>query len=126
VTNDQSQRDLGMQDGAAASGAQPLDSNDLVETEPRPDLIWDDEARGLCVRVYRDGSKSFIFEDQQRFARIGRSPRWSLKTARIRAKELHWIVDQGRDPAGEKHEPKDPTPVEELMQYLAEHPPTTP
>jgi Arm domain-containing DNA-binding protein len=135
MTNDQSQHDLGMQDAgtqdeAVASGAQPADSDDLVEAEPCPDLIWDDEAPGLCVRVYGNGSKSFIFvyrfKDQQRFTRIGRTPEWSLQAARVRAKELRSMIDQGRDPAGEKHEPKDPTPVAELMQFLAEHPPTTP
>jgi hypothetical protein len=102
-------------------------TNDVAET--RPDLLWDDEAPGLCVRVHGNGSKSFIFvyriEDRQCFTRIGRSPKWSLKTARIRAKELRWIVDQGGDPASEKHEPKAVRPVEELMQYIAEHPPTT-
>jgi Arm DNA-binding domain/GYF domain 2 len=63
------------------------------------DLLWDDEVRGLCVRVYGDGSQSFIFlyrlSGRQRFIRIGRSPGWSLETARIRAQELRSIVDQG-------------------------------
>ena len=64
------------------------------------DLLWDDEVRGLCVRVYGDGSQSFIFlyrlRGRQRFIRIGRSPEWSLETARIRAQELRSIVDQGQ------------------------------
>jgi hypothetical protein len=64
------------------------------------DLLWDDEVRGLCVRVYGDGSQSFIFlhrlSGRQRFIGIGRSPEWSLKTARIKAQELRSIVDQGQ------------------------------
>jgi len=64
------------------------------------DLLWDDEVRGLCLRVYGDGSQSFIFlyrlSGRQRFIRIGRSPEWSLETARIRAQELRSIVDQGQ------------------------------
>jgi Arm DNA-binding domain len=68
----------------------------------QPDLIWDDEARGLCLRLYGDGSKSFIFvyciDGHQRFIRIGQSPVWSLEAARIRAQELRSIVDQGNDP----------------------------
>ena len=36
-------------------------TDDVVENATRPDLIWDDEARGLCVRTYPDGSNSFIF-----------------------------------------------------------------
>jgi hypothetical protein len=68
-----------------------------------PPMVWDAEARGLCVRVYGDGSKSFIFvyrtDDRQRFLRIGNTPIWSLEAARERAKELSAVVDQGRDPA---------------------------
>ena len=63
-------------------------------------LLWDDEVRGLCVRVYGNGSQSFIFlyrlGGRQRFIRIGRSPEWSLKTARIRAGELRSIFGQGQ------------------------------
>ena len=47
------------------------------EIETRPDLVWDKEAPGLYVRVYGDGSKSFILvyrvDDRQRFVRIGKS-----------------------------------------------------
>jgi hypothetical protein len=32
-----------------------------LEAKTRPDLLWDNETRGLCVRVYGDGSRSFIF-----------------------------------------------------------------
>ena len=41
------------------------DSNDEraeaepTEAQPGLDLLWDDEARGLCVRAYGNGSKSF-------------------------------------------------------------------
>jgi hypothetical protein len=123
VMNDETQHDLGVQDAATGSG-EPSDSNDVVETETRPDLIWDDEARGLCIRAYGDGSRSFIFvyriEDRQRFIRIGRSPRWSLEGARTRAKEVRSIIDQGRDPAGEKLEDSKIAPVENLIRYIAE------
>src|SRR6266581_938156 len=84
-----SKRELGAPDESAPSGVQPSASDDLVETPMRSGLIWDDEARGLCVRVYPGGSQSFIFvyriNDRQRFIRIGRSPRWSFEVARIRA-----------------------------------------
>jgi hypothetical protein len=56
-----------------------------VENATGSDLIWDDEAHGLCVRVYPDGAKSFIFlhhfNGRQRFIRIGCSPGLSLKAA---------------------------------------------
>lgn len=31
------------------------------KTNTRPDLVWDAEAHGLCVRVYGDGSNLFLF-----------------------------------------------------------------
>jgi Arm DNA-binding domain len=95
-----------------------------VETVARADLVWDDEARGLCLRVYGDDSKSFVFVyrigDRQRFIRIGTSPPWSLEAARARAKELRSIVDKGRDPARENRGGEIP-PVEDLIQYIAEN-----
>ena len=105
-------------------------SSDYVGLKPtwkvRPDLIWDNEVRGLCLRVYGNGSKSFVFlyciDGRQRFIRIGRSPQWSLKAARIRAKQLRSIIDQGRDPAGERREGGKMTPVGKFIRYIAEHP----
>ena len=57
----------------------PTATNDeVVRRETRPDLVWDNETRGLCVRVYGDGSQSFIFvyriDDRQHFIRIGKTP----------------------------------------------------
>jgi Arm DNA-binding domain len=95
-----------------------------VDIAAREDLLWDDEDRGLCLRVHADGTKSFIFVyrigDRQRFIRIGNSPQWSLATARTRAKKLRSMVDQGRDPVGENRGPEIP-PVEDLIQYIAEN-----
>jgi hypothetical protein len=99
-------------------------NGELVETETRPDLVWDEEVRGLCLRVHRDCAKSFIFVyrigGRQRFIRIGQTPVWSLDAARIRANELRSIVDQGRDPARENRGREIP-PVENVIQYIAEH-----
>ena len=110
--------------GGTASGVH-RSNNEVVETVARADLLWDDEARGLCVRVYGDDSKSFVFVyrtgDRQRFIRIGKSPPWSLQTARARAKELRSILDNGRDPASENGGGKVPPPVENLIQYIAEN-----
>jgi hypothetical protein len=109
--------------GGVLSGAQRSYSEG-VETVAQADLLWDDEARGLCLRVYGDDSKSFVFVyrvgDRQRFIRIGMSPPWSLEAARARAKQLRSIVDQGRDPACENRGREIP-PVEDLIQYIAEN-----
>jgi hypothetical protein len=100
-------------------------NDEIIETTARADLVWDDQARGLCLRSYGDGAKSFIFVyrigDHQRFIRIGKSPVWSLGAARTRAKKLASMVDQGRDPAQEKPEREIIPPVESLIEYIAEN-----
>ena len=72
-------------DEIGENDTRPTDTSAEVEqTERRPDLVWDAEASGLCVRVYGDGAKSFIFVyrigDRQRFIGIGRlrCGRWRL------------------------------------------------
>jgi hypothetical protein len=100
-------------------------NNGVVETVARADLLWDEEVRGLCLRVYGNDSKSFVFVyrigDRQRFIRIGSSPLWSLEKARARAKQLRSIVDQGRDPACGNRGREIVPPVEDLIHYIAEN-----
>jgi cell division septation protein DedD len=112
-------------DEIAETGTQPTDTAEVEQTERRPDLIWDAEARGLCLRVHGDGSKSFIFvyrtDDRQRFLRIGKTPIWSLESARERAKELRAVVDQGGDPISYNRERGSVGPVENVIRYIAEH-----
>jgi Arm DNA-binding domain/Protein of unknown function (DUF2934) len=113
-------------DKTVETGAQPTDmSAEVEQTERRPDLVWDAEARGLCVRISSDGSKSFIFvyriDDGQRFLRIGKTPIWTLEAARDRAKELRAVIDQGRDPTSYNRERGSVGPVENIIQYIAEH-----
>ena len=99
-------------------------TDDAVENATRPDLIWDDEARGLCVRVYPDGSNSFIFlyhiNGRQRFIRIGCSPGLSLKAARTRAGELRRIVDEGRDPVGNERDRRWITSFEDESSIISQ------
>jgi hypothetical protein len=68
----------------------------------RPDLVWDKEVPGLCIRAYGNGEKSFIFvyrwDNRQRFAQIGTFQTWSLEQARRWAKELRAAIDRGDDP----------------------------
>jgi Arm domain-containing DNA-binding protein len=95
---------------------------EVEEPEPRPDLVWDDQVRGLCVRVYSNGSQSFLFvyriNDRQRFIKIGKTPVWSLEAARKRATKLRAVVDEGHDPARELNRID---PVENVMRHIAEH-----
>ena len=75
---------------------------EVAVTETRPDLVWDNEAPGLCLRVHANGEKSFIFvyrrDSRQRFIRIGTTPRWSLEEARSWAKQLRSALNRGHDP----------------------------
>jgi hypothetical protein len=102
----------------------------LVDSAVRPDLIWDDVVRGLCVRAYPDGSEAFIFvyrtQSRQRFTRIGKTPIWTRDAARKRALELRLIVDQGGDPATYNREPQKVRSVEDMIQYIADQQRTEP
>jgi Arm DNA-binding domain len=115
---------------AVGAEAGPTDTDvEVAETIMRPDLVWDDEAPGHCVRVYGNGAKSFIFvyrrDDRQHFIRIGKTPIWSLEAARDRAKKLRSILDQGDDPA-RYHKQNNVVPVENIIRYIAEHLQTKP
>ena len=98
---------------------------EVEEAGPQPDLVWDDQARGLCLRVYSNGSQSLLFvyrtNDRQRFIKIGKTPVWSLEAARKRANELRAIVDEGNDPASYRREREKVRPVENVIQYIAEN-----
>jgi hypothetical protein len=97
---------------------------EVAETGTQPDLVWDNEVPGLCIRVHGNGEKSFIFvyrsDNRQRFVRIGTSPRWSLGGARRWAKELRSAVDQGHDPEFYNSERQKIKPVESFIQLIAE------
>jgi hypothetical protein len=75
---------------------------EVAATETRPDLVWDNEAPGLCIRVYGNGERSFVFvyrrDGRQHFVRIGTTAKWSLEEARSGAKELRSALDRGHDP----------------------------
>jgi hypothetical protein len=105
--------------------ARPTDTDqEIAETGTRPDLVWDNEVPGLCVRVYGNGEKSFIFvyrrDDRQRFVRIGTTPRWSFEGARRWAKELRSALDQGHDPELYNCERQKIKPVESFIQLIEE------
>jgi hypothetical protein len=99
-----------------------------VKNATGSDLIWDDEARGLCVRIYPDGARSFIFRyhfnGRQCFIRIGCCPGLSLKAARNRARELRRIVDEGSDPVANERDRRWTTSFEKFLRHVAELVPT--
>jgi Arm DNA-binding domain len=51
---------------------------------------------------------------------IGHFPTWTARRARARAAELRRLIDQGRDPLGEKIATREaPTVAELLAEYAA-------
>lgn len=77
--------------------------------------------RGFCLQVTVAGS--IIFEQQYtvdgktRFQRLGRYPETTLAVARLKARDVRSLVDQGIDP---KHRQVDTGTVAQLMEaYLA-------
>jgi hypothetical protein len=107
-----------------AEARAPDTNMEVAVTETRPDLFWDNEAPGLCVRVHGNGEKSFIFvyrrDNRQRFVRIGATPGWSLQGARRWAKELRSAVDRGDDPESYNRERQKIKPVESFIRFIAE------
>ncbi len=107
-----------------AEARPPKREVEVAETGARPDLIWDNEAPGLCVRVHGNGEKSFIFvyrcDNRQRFVRVGTTPRRSLEGARRWAKELRSAVERGHDPEFYNRERQKMKPVESFIKLIAE------
>jgi hypothetical protein len=107
-----------------AEARPPKREVEVAETGARPDLIWDNEAPGLCVRVHGNGEKSFIFvyrcDNRQRFVGVGTTPRWSLEGARRWAKELRSAVERGHDPEFYNRERQKMKPVESFIKLIAE------
>jgi hypothetical protein len=75
-----------------ACGVSMADSNEgdiAAETAPTatiaklPDLVWDEEAPGLCIRVHGNGTKSFLFvyrmNDRQRLLKLVRRQSGGLR-----------------------------------------------
>jgi integrase len=77
-----------------------IDNTALPET--RFILLRDPDQRGLAVRIWASGAKTWTFEFRSptsgRNARIG-FPEGSLAEARARAKELRAAIANGRDPS---------------------------
>ena len=92
--------------------------DDLNLSSPKRTL-WDDNPRGLGVKVNRSGSKSFIvkyrnLEGRQRKFKIGTYGVITLEEARKRAKDYLAKVSAGEDPAGDRIEVTNPVPTKAI------------
>jgi hypothetical protein len=78
----------------------------IIDATPLPEtrflLLRDPDQRGLAVRIWASGAKTWTFEYRNpvsgRNARIG-LPDGSLTQARAKAKELRAAIANGRDPS---------------------------
>lgn len=71
-------------------------------------IIWDDKPRSLGLRITHTGVKSYIFEfrvhGRNGRMKIGSPDSWAIEAARIEARRLQVLVDNGIDPRDDKAE----------------------
>jgi Arm DNA-binding domain len=89
---------------------EPL-SDAIIKQLPRPERgnkpHWDCTVPGFGMIVTAAGAKSFIFNyrtkaGRQRRITIGGFPNWTTGAARMEARQLRRIVDQGGDPLADR------------------------
>lgn len=104
----------------------------LVKDLPAPAagnrVTYDQDVRGLGVRVTSAGVRAFVFNYRvkasgtERRITIGDASDWKLKAARDKARELRRRVDDGEDPMGNLHAQRAAPTVNELAdRFEAEH-----
>ncbi|MGC1891342.1 MAG: tyrosine-type recombinase/integrase [Stellaceae bacterium] len=89
-------------------------------------IYYDSEVKGFGLRVTKAGFRAFILNYRTRGVErrytIGSFPDWKVSAAREEAKRLKRLIDQGRDPMGDRHDERAAPTVNELVaRYLAEH-----
>ena len=91
------------------------------------DVRWDNDVKGLGLRIYPSGRKSFIFRytsrsRQKKTTTIGPYGAFTLHKAREIAQRMRVEVSQGHDPLAAKQAERDAVPVSDLAdRYLTEH-----
>jgi integrase len=114
--------------------AKNLETNGTVRALPVPDtgskIYWDDTANkvgGFGVRIWASGARSFIQDYRTRAGRqrritIGDCADWTVGAARIEARRLRRLVDEGGDPMGDiQAERTAPTMAELCARFEQEH-----
>lgn len=99
---------------------------DALPVAGRDYQIFDDQIRGLAVRINRGGARAFTLDyriaGRQRRMTLGRWPEWSVTAARERAKELRRDIDLGHDPLLERDGIREAPRIQDLIdRYLTEH-----
>ena len=103
----------------------------IRDTKPGPKtrIIWDEQVKGLGLRIAAGGTKSFILnyrvDGRERRATLARCSELSLKKARERAgRELAAIRDGEADPLQRRQDSREaPTVADGVKRYFEEHVP---
>ena len=110
--------------------ASPLTAAKLQHLDPPPSGVlelWDDRARGLCLRVFPSGKASWTYRYRPRGGGgrkrvgLGEYPTVGLAEARRRADRIRGEVSGGADPAAERRAQREAVTVGCLAaRYMAE------
>lgn len=105
--------------------------NSISEAENDTE-IYDSKVSGLAIRIYTNGTKSFVyrfkFNGQSKRYTIGKYPKITLNKARETAKDLYAQIRLGANPITEKKKKEEiersPSFRELKNEYIAKHIPT--
>ncbi|HXF53402.1 MAG TPA: tyrosine-type recombinase/integrase [Hyphomicrobiaceae bacterium] len=98
----------------------------LIPPESGNRIWYDDQVKGLGLRITAGGAKSFVFNyrirGRERRYTIGPygKDQWTLLRARRRAGELRRMVERGEDPLGERQDARNAPTVAELCDRFEE------
>jgi integrase len=97
-----------------------------VKPEPTAFLIWDTMQRGLVLRVYPTGRKSWLCiyrgNGRPRWLRLGDAYAIALGDARLIAAEMALAVARGRDPGAERKAKRNENTFADIARrYVDEH-----
>ena len=105
---------------------------DSVRPSAEESRTWDTEIKGLVLRVFPDGRKSFALKyrirSRQRWFTIGNfGDPWTVEEARARARTVLRAAEDGKDLQSAKEEQREAPTVAELTErYLKEGPRSKP
>ena len=97
-----------------------------MKPEAKTRIAWDDQVRGLGVRITPAGVKSFVLNyrvaGRERRMTLGRIAELSLSKARSRAGEELELVRKGIDPLAQKEARRDaPTMAQLFERYVSDY-----
>src|SRR5579859_2568034 len=117
-------------DGSKSVGQALSDA--MVRRLPAPEkgykVHWDPDVGGFGIRITAAGARSFVVDyrvrgsGRQRRYTIGSLPDWTVGAARIEARRLRRLIDDGGDPLADlEAEREAPTVTDLIKRFREEH-----